>query len=138
MNLAWEKRPTERQLTPWLENMVLCYLAQNPQELYFHHFYIFLSPIQVFQPCPHFLSYLHPTKFILCCLYMCMFRTDNLGLDNLSVGLSMDKIDSPSLGNHRFPIAVDLVMEPWNTCSIHIRMLAGVIIIQVFFGQPYC
>lgn len=66
-----------------------------------------------------------------------MFRIDNLGLDNLSGGLSMDKIDSFSLSSHRFPIALHLVMGPWNTCSNHIGMLAAVTIIQVLFGQPY-
>lgn len=64
MNFAWEKSTTERQFTPWPENIALCYSAQNTWAAYLHHFCVSLFPVQVLPPCLHSLSNSWPTEFI--------------------------------------------------------------------------
>lgn len=66
---------------------------------------------------------------------MDLFWADHLGLDNLSVGSSLEKANSPSQPLITFS---SQGVGPCEIYPIHVGRSASIVIVEVLFMQPYC
>lgn len=64
--------------------------------------------------------YIQITESKKYCYNVCMLRNDHLGLDNLSVSSSLEKIDSVPLSNHELPVAIHLWMGHFEIAHIRV------------------
>jgi hypothetical protein len=71
---------------------------------------------------------------LIMCIYK--FKDDHLVLDNECVALLPKKTIFPSLSIPSLPVALCLVLVPYEIDLFYIRISISVISVQVFFRQP--
>lgn len=79
--------------------------------------------------CPQFLP--QPD---VCVAQMCLELT--FEIDKPTRRLFPEKAGSPSLGSHQFPVALQLVVKPWENTPAYVGMSMDTVC--VLLRQPYC